>query len=77
MTSKQLERKVHQLYSRKKLAETVEGLEQAVKAFMVIEGKTEVHMEKFIITLADGTLHISLRTCIALNQLSFNFTNLK
>jgi hypothetical protein len=77
MTSKQLERKVNQLYTRKKLVETVEGLEEAIKAFMLIEGKAEVHTEKFIITLADGTLDISLRTSIAANQLSFNFTNPK
>jgi hypothetical protein len=64
MTSKQLERKVSQLYSRKKLAETVEGLEEAIKAFMLMEGKTAIHTEKFIISLVDGRLDISMRTSI-------------
>jgi outer membrane protein assembly factor BamA len=73
MTSKQLERKVGQLYSRKKLVETVEGLEETIKAFMLIEAKTEIHTEKFIINLVDGRLDISVRTSIDLNQLTFNF----
>jgi hypothetical protein len=62
MTSKQLERKANQLYSRKKLVETVESLEEAIKAFMLIEGKTEIHTEKFIISLVGGRLDISVRT---------------
>jgi hypothetical protein len=74
MTSKQLVRKVNQLYSRKKLLETVENLEEAIKAFMLIEGKTEIHTEKFIISLVDGRLDISLRMSIVLNQLTLNFT---
>ena len=73
MTSKQLERKVGQLYSRKKLVETVEGLEEAIKTSMLIEGKTEIHTEKFIISLVDGRLDIYVRTSIDLNQLTFNF----
>jgi len=77
MTSKQLERKVNQLYSRKRLIETVEGLEEAIKAFMLIEAKTEIHTEKFIISLIDGTLDISVRTSTDRNQLTLNFTNPK
>ena len=73
MTSKQLERKIGQLYSRKKLVETVEGLEEAIKAFMLIEGKTEIHTEKFIISLVKGRLDISLRAPIDPNQLILNF----
>ena len=42
MTSKQLERKVKQLYSRRRLIETVESLEEAIKAFMTMEGKEEI-----------------------------------
>jgi len=77
MTSKQLERKVKQLYSRKRLLDTVEELEEAIRAFMLIEGKTEFHTEKFIISLADGRLDISVRTSIVLNQLALNFTKFK
>ena len=74
MTSKQLERKVRQLYSKKKLLETAESLEEAIKAFMLIEAKTQIHTEKFIISLVDGRLDISVRTSIDLNQLTLNFT---
>ena len=77
MTSKQLEIKVKQLYSRKKVIETVEGLEEAIKAFMLIEAKIEIHTEKFIISLVDGKLDISLRTPIDQNQLTLNFTKFK
>jgi hypothetical protein len=73
MTSKQLERKVKQLHSRKRLIVTVEELEEAIKAFMLIEGKTQIHTEKFIINLVDGRLDISLRTSIDPNQLTLNF----
>ena len=77
MTSKQLEGKVCQLYSRKRLLETVGSLEEAIKTFMLIEGKTEIHTEKFIISLADGRLDISVRTSIDLNQLTLNFTKIQ
>ena len=73
MTSKQLERKVGQLYSRKKLVETVGGLEEAIMAFMLIEGKTEIHTEKFIISLVDERLDISVRTSMDPNQLTLSF----
>ena len=74
MTSKQLERKVKQLYSRRKLVETVGSLEEAIKAFMLIEAKTEIHTEKFIISLLEGRLDISVRTSTDPNQLALNFT---
>jgi hypothetical protein len=74
MTSKQLKRKVGQLYSRKKLVETVGGLEEAIKTSMLIEGKTEIQTEKFTISLVDGRLDISVRTSIDQNQLTLNFT---
>ena len=77
MTSKQLERKVGQLYSRKRLLETVGSLEEAIKTFMLIEAKTEIHTEKFIINLVDGRLDISVRTSIDLNQLTLNFTKIQ
>jgi hypothetical protein len=74
MTSKQLERKVNQLYSKKKLVETVEGLEEAIKSSMLLEGKTEIRTEKFIISLVNGKLDISIRKSLVLNQLTLNFT---
>jgi len=77
MTSKQLERKVKQLYSRKRLLDTVEELEEAIKTFMTVEAKSQIHTEEFIISLADGRLDISVRTSIDQNQLTLNFTNPK
>ena len=75
MTSKQLERKVRQLYSRKRLVETVEELEEAIKSFMALEGKTEIHTEKFIIRLVDGTTgHLRETSKIDPNQLTLNFS---
>ena len=73
MTSKQLERKVKQLYSRKRLLDTVEELEEAIKTFMTVEEKSQIHTEKFIISLLDGRLDISMRTSIDQNQLTLNF----
>ena len=69
MTPKQLERKARQLHSRKRLAETLEELEQAIMTYMASEGKSEIHTESFVITLVEGTLEISIRPPIHLNQL--------
>jgi hypothetical protein len=73
MTSKQLERKVKQLYSRKRLLDTVEELEEAIKTFMTVEEKSQIHTEKFIIRLVDGRLDISMRTSTDANQLTLKF----
>jgi len=73
MTSKQFEKKVNQLHFRKRLIETVESLEEAVKTFMTTERKEEIWTEKFIIRLGEGDLEISLRPRIHLNQLTFKF----
>ncbi len=55
----------------------MEGLEEAIKAFMLLEGQAEMHTEKFIINLVDGRLDISVRTSIDPNQLALNFTKFK
>ena len=73
MTPKQLEKKVGQLYSRKRLLDTVEELEEAIKTFMSVEEKSQVYTEKFIISLVDGRLDISVRTSTDPNQLTLNF----
>jgi hypothetical protein len=46
MTPKQLGIKARQLYSRKRLIETVEGLEEAIKTFMTLEGKGRMDRDK-------------------------------
>lgn len=74
MTPKQLGIKARQLYSRKRLIQTVEGLEEAIKASMTLEGKSEIHTGNFTIRLVDGTLDISVRPAIHLNQLTLNFS---
>jgi hypothetical protein len=73
MTPKQLGLKARQLYSRKRLIETVEELEEAITTFMTLEGKSEIHTGNFTIRLVDGTLDISVRPLIHLNQLTLNF----
>jgi hypothetical protein len=73
MTSKQLERKIKQLYFRKRLLDTVEELEEAIKTFMTVEEKSQSHTEKFIISLVDGRLDISMRMSSDQNQLTLKF----
>jgi len=58
-----------------KLLETVKDLEEAIKTFMTVEGKSEIHTEKFTISLVEGRLDITVRTSIDPNQLTLNFTN--
>jgi hypothetical protein len=77
MTSKQLERKAKQLYSRRRLIHTIEELEEAIKAFITVEGRSEIHTEKFTISLVEGRLDISVRTSIDPNQLALNFIKSK
>jgi hypothetical protein len=73
MTPKQLGIKARQLYSRKRLIETVESLEEAIKTFMTLEGKSEIHTGNFAIRLVDGTLDVSVRPSTHLNQLTLKF----
>jgi len=40
--------------------------------YMASEGKSEIHTENFIITLVDGTLEISIKPPIHLNQLTLD-----
>jgi hypothetical protein len=74
MTPKQLGLKARQLYSRKRLIETVEDLEEAIKTFITLEGKPEIHTGNFTIRLVDGTVDISVRPPIHPNQLTLNFS---
>jgi len=74
MTPKQLGIKARQLYSRKRLIETVESLEESIKTVMTLEGKSEIRTGKFTIRLVDGTLDISVMPPIHLNQLTLNFS---
>jgi len=74
MTPKQLGIKARQLYSRKRLIETVEGLEEAIMTFMTLERKSEIQTGNFTIRLVDGTLDISVTPSTHLNQLTLNFS---
>ncbi len=77
MTSKQLERKVKQLHSRKRLVQTLEELEEAIKTFMILEGKLEIQTENFTLRLVEGALDIALSPQICLNQLTLDFIKSK
>jgi hypothetical protein len=73
MTPKQIEKKAGQLYFRKRLIQTVEGLEEGIRTFMALEGKVEFHTSKFTIRLVDGSVKITTRTDTDPNQLTLNF----
>ena len=77
MTPKQLERKVKQLHSRKRLVQTLEELEEAIKTFMTLEGKSEVQTPNFTLRLVEGTLHVVVSPQICLNQLTLDFIKSK
>ena len=77
MTPKQLERKVKQLHSRKRLVQTLVELEEAVKTFMTLEGKLEVETANFTLRLVEGALEVAVRPQICLNQLTFDFIKSK
>jgi|GEM_PF-540861 hypothetical protein len=74
MTPKQLGIKARQLYSRKRLIETVEELEEGITTFMTLEEKSEIHTGNFTIRLLDRRLDISVTPSIHLNQLTLNFS---
>ena len=69
MTSKQLQKKVRQLTFRRRLINTVEALEEAIKAFMIVQGRSEIQSGTFIIRLKEGILDISTKPVINPDQL--------
>ena len=72
MTPKQLEKKVRQLTFRRRLIDTVEALEEAIKAFMTVQGRNEIQSGTFVIRLREGILDISIKTAIDPKQLKLN-----
>ncbi len=72
MTPKQLDKKIRQLTFRRRLIDTVEALEEAIKAFMTVQGRSEIQSGIFIIRLREGTLDISLKPVINPKQLKLN-----
>jgi len=75
MTSKQLEKKVRQLTFRRRLIHTVEALEEGIRTFMTVQGRSEIQAGTFIIRLREGTLDISMRPAINPNQLKLELEN--
>ena len=75
MTPKQFEKKVRQLSFRRRLIDTVVALEEAIKAFMTVQGRNEIQAGTFIIRLREGTLDISMRPAINPNQLKLELEN--
>ncbi len=73
MTPKQLETKLKQLYSRRRLIQTMDELEESIRTFMVIENKSEILTDNFTLRLAEGGLEISPRPRNYPNQLTFKF----
>jgi len=75
MTPKQLEKKVRQLTFRRRLIDTVEALEESVKAFMAIKGRDEIQSGTFVIRLREGNLDISIKPSLDPAQLKIDFEN--
>ena len=59
MTPKQLDRKAKQLFYRRRLAETLETLEESIKAHMEVEDKAVLVTKNFIITFDGSQFSIS------------------
>ena len=75
MTPKQLEKKVRQLSFRRRLIDTVEALEESVKAFMTVNGRNEIQSGTFVIRLKEGNLDISIKPALDPDQLKIDFEN--
>jgi hypothetical protein len=59
LTPKQLDRKAKQLFYRRRLAETLESLEESIKAHMEVEDKAVLVTKNFIIRLEENRFSIS------------------
>lgn len=77
MTPNQLEKKARQLLYRKKLADTVQPLEERIKTFMKVEGKDEVKTKSFAIRVSKNQVMISLLPTVDPKQLKLRFKHLK
>ena len=60
MTPGQLERKARQLLYRRRLADTVESLEDSIKVFMEAKKKNKVVTKSFIVRLTENEVHVTL-----------------
>ena len=75
MTPKQLEKKARQLTFRRRLIDTVEALEEAIKAFMTVQGRNEIQSGTFVIKLKEGILDVSIKPAMDPKQLKLEFEN--
>lgn len=73
MTLTQLEKKAKQLLYRKRLANTVESLEEGIKTYMQIEQKEKVRTKSFDICLRGDELIISVVPNVDPRQLRLHF----
>ena len=73
VTPKQLEKKAKQPLHRRKLADTVEALEESIKTHLQVENKAEVVTKNFIIKIDGGEILVSLLPKVDLNQLNLKF----
>ena len=75
MTPKQLNKKIRQLAFRRRLMDAIEPLEEAIKTFMIAQGRSEIQSGIFLITVKEGILEISVKTVINPNQFKLDFKN--
>ena len=72
MTLRQLEKKAKQLLHRRKLAETVEVLEESIKTYLQVENKAEVLTKNFIIKIDGSEILVSLLPKVDPRQLKLD-----
>lgn len=69
MTAKQLEKKAKQLLYRRKLAETIEGLEEGIKAHLLVNDVREATTRSFHIRISGNELVVDLKPAADPRQL--------
>jgi len=72
VTLRQLEKKAKQLLHRRKLAETVEVLEESIKTYLQVENKAEVLTKNFIIKIDGSEILVSLLPKVDPRQLKLD-----
>jgi hypothetical protein len=60
MTLNQLEKRIRQLLYRKRLADTIEPLEDGIKAHMQVEEKEQIRTKSFVICFLRDELSINV-----------------
>ncbi len=69
MTKRQLEKKARQLLYRKRLAETIEGIEEGIRAHLHVNEVKEAITKSFFIRICGNELVVDLKPSVDPRQL--------